>query len=183
MIRPLVIGFFGAILSIGIATYFHLKAYEEPSVYYDTRPSLFLVYAELRGDYVQTSNKILEVEQLVLSKNHSCDATFGLFFDDPDLVATQDLKSWVGCVYYSMNDLPPLIENLKVTTITEQANILSADFAGSPALGPRKVYPKAKKMLGNSTLFPALEIYIYDNNKELKTKYYFLLEQSTVESL
>lgn len=183
MIRSLVIGFLGAIILIGAATYFHLKAYKEPSIYYDSQPPLTLVFIEIRGDYVQTSIKIGEVENLVKTANFKCDATFGLFFDDPELVATQDLKSWMGCIYQDGEQIPEGIETLTIKKLEANKDILAADFEGSPALGPRKVYPKAKKMLGNSiSLFPALEIYTYKNN-ELRTKYYFLSEQSIVVSL
>jgi AraC family transcriptional regulator len=178
MIKPIVIGFFAAVIFVIVATYLHLKAYKEPNIYYDSISNLQLIYIEVRGDYAQTSAKLTEVEDALAKQQIICESTFGLFFDDPEQVATQDLKSWVGCAFHKTIDIPT---NYAMHYIKEEGNILSADFEGSPALGPAKVYPKAKKMLGSQlSLFPALEIYSYSKPKELKTKYYFALSQVTV---
>lgn len=179
MIKSLVIGFVSAIVIVITSTYFYLKAYKEPSIYYDTLPAYHIVYKENRGVYVQTSQTIISIEETLKKQSLICESTFGLFFDDPDVVVEQDLKSWAGCIFKDKPNINSLPEDVKLLTIQTQTDVLSADFDGSPALGPIKVYPKAKKMLGSNSLFPALEIYSYQKDNSLKTKYYFSIEQFT----
>lgn len=176
MTRSIVIGFLAAILFVGISTYINLKAYKEAKIYYDVMPGYTLIYTNITGDYVQTSLKLKEVEDLLEKENIPCQETFGLFLDDPNIVVVQDLKSKVGCIYKEDSKIINKIDGLETLYIKGQSDLLTADFEGSPALGPRKVYSKAQKMISGNSLFPALEIYNYNQKNELTTKYFFNLK-------
>ncbi len=177
MIRSIVIGFITAILFVGISTYINLKAYKEANIYYDTMPSYTLIYTNVTGDYVQTSTMLKQVEELLKKSNIPCPQTFGLFLDDPNIVVVHDLKSKVGCIYFENPlGLTKIPDGLEKRNIKSEDNQLSADFEGSPALGPRKVYAKAQTFVSDNSLFPALEIYSYNQKNELTTKYFFNLK-------
>ncbi|MCB0347756.1 MAG: hypothetical protein KDD37_02930 [Bdellovibrionales bacterium] len=177
MVRSIVIGFFAALLFVGISTYVKLGAYKEAQVYYDKMPSYKLIYLDLSGDYSQTSLKLNEVETLLKTVNIPCPHTFGLFLDDPNVVVTQDMKAKVGCIYNDTSkQFEGLPKELQMTIISGSNDKLSASFEGSPALGPKKVYVKAQKIKGQESLFPALEIYSFNSKKELTTKYFFSVD-------
>lgn len=124
------------------------------------------------GAYHEINDTLVALEKWAEEKKISCNETFGLFYDNPDVVESARLRADVGCVLpaESLESLKQINlaeekilkkDSLKHLTLTA-SKILLASFAGSPWLGPYKVYGEAHNKLsqaGTSSQFPVLEIY------------------------
>lgn len=137
------------------------------------RGEIHCIYMEHIGPYHKILDSLEKVEAWAKSKNIDCSKSFGHFLDDPDVVEHERLKSHVGCIVDKVyTDLP---ENFKFKTIPAQGYFV-AEFLGSPAIGPMKVYRKAKKEFYARQLSPpedVIEVYDRIDDKTMKTIYLF----------
>ncbi|MFN8944811.1 MAG: hypothetical protein ACK5WZ_09315 [Pseudobdellovibrionaceae bacterium] len=141
------------------------------------------------GAYHEINSVLVDLETWAASKKINCRQTFGLFYDDPDLVEESRLRADVGCVIVpeELNEISkhtsdPELKKYKARRLilkTDSSQILTAVFSGSPWLGPLKVYSGARKRfheLQTDFQFPVLETYnIADKNPH--THYIFFLKQ------
>lgn len=100
-------------------------------------------------------HKILDslekVEAWAKDAKVDCSKSFGHFLDDPEVVEHERLRSHVGCIVdQNKTDLP---ENFKMKTLPAGKYVV-ADFMGSPAIGPMKVYKKARQYFFDKGLTP-----------------------------
>jgi AraC family transcriptional regulator len=148
------------------------------------------------GAYHKIATVITDVEIWARANGEPCKITFGQYFDNPEQVDEDRLKSRGGCVLSS----PESIENLKkrinegtesgadgesksglkIDTI-EIPDALIAEFDGAPSLGPIKVYPKVFEMMKQLDLQssgPVLELYEVTDVNAGRTRYIFPVETS-----
>lgn len=136
------------------------------------------------GSYHEISPIITEVESWARLQGLDCTLTFGHYYDDPNIVENLRLRSRGGCMLtaeeWAKSEVLELPEGY-VKEIIPSADFFIAQFAGSPWIGPYKVYGKAEEKLysGGSdgstqrmTIFPVLEAYATDG-KTIQTTYYF----------
>ncbi|MEY4616876.1 MAG: hypothetical protein RJB66_1836 [Pseudomonadota bacterium] len=132
-----------------------------------------LVYKKHMGAYHKIVPTIEDVERFVRSKGEPCKISFGEFLDDPKKVEQDRLRANVGClVDYPMENLPEDFEQKNV----EKQLFIHAQFEGSPAIGPYKVYMKVFSVMEQKGLEPngsVFEFYEVLPNQKMKTDYYF----------
>lgn len=138
-------------------------------------PEMHLVYAEHIGPYHKILDTLEQVEAWAKNNKVDCTKSFGHFLDDPDIVEHERLRSHVGCVVdQTMQNLP---ENFKTKSLPA-GKYLVAEFMGSPAIGPMKVYKKARQQFTDKGLTApedAIEIYHRLDENTMKTIYLFRL--------
>ncbi|MBL7555207.1 MAG: GyrI-like domain-containing protein [Bdellovibrionaceae bacterium] len=138
-------------------------------------PEMHLVYLEHVGPYHKILDSLEKVEAWAKTANVDCSKSFGHFLDDPEVVEHERLRSDVGCIIDQIkNDLP---DGFKTKTIPA-AKYFVAESMGSPAIGPMKVYPKARQQFTQRNLTPpedVLEIYHRIDENTMKTLYLFRL--------
>ena len=147
------------------------------SVSFQTSPDNVTTRYELlavskNGAYHEINDTLIALEKWAAEKQINCNETFGLFYDNPDVVEQQRLRADVGCVIPTedvakLNEINLSTEkilekdSLKRLTVTS-SKVLIANFSGSPWLGPYKVYGQAQQRfhdMGAAFQFPVLEIY------------------------
>lgn len=134
------------------------------------------VYLEHIGPYHKILDSLEKVEDWAQKNNIDCSKSFGHFLDDPDIVEHERLKSHVGCVVASNPGHLPTDFKFK---IIPNSKYFVADFLGSPAIGPMKVYKKAQQEFYDRKLTPPqdiIEIYQRLGEKTMKTSYLFRIQ-------
>ncbi len=146
------------------------------------------------GAYHEINETLLELEKWAAEKNFNCNDTFGLYYDNPDVVEPARLRADVGCVIRSedftrinamnLTEEKILKKDLLKRMTLSASQILTARFGGSPWIGPYKVYSKAQKKfyeMGATFQFPVLEIY---KTKEAvpHTEYLFFLKAPEIRT-
>ncbi len=132
-----------------------------------------LVYKKHVGAYHKIVPVIEDVERWVKSQNEPCKLSFGEYFDDPKSVEQERLRSNGGCIVSTpMAQLAPDIEQKDLA----KQFFIRAQFDGSPAIGPYKVYLKANDLMAEKGLIPngpVYEVYEILPDQKMKTVYYF----------
>lgn len=166
------LGFFVAMILSFVVTGIYLGYYKGVDVKIESPQELALLGIESKGPYHLINEKIEKVETWAKENSINCPQSFGVFYDNPEKVEPEELKSFVGCVLdeKTQSELP---ESFSQKTI-QPKKAYTAVFEGSPALGPLKVYPEAKDWFEKNKLqFPySLEIYTLRDGS-FKTKYIF----------
>ncbi|MES3038882.1 MAG: GyrI-like domain-containing protein [Bdellovibrionota bacterium] len=159
----------------GIGAFFLIKlgAFRNVNFEVKTAGPFNVIYQEHIGPYHKIGPLVQEAQKFAASLNIPCQG-FGEFLDDPSKVEHIRLRSNAGCVLQSEPTVG-LPVTLKQKTIPAR-QFLTAEFDGTPAFGPIKVYGdvgdylyKNKLQLDGATL----EIYQDLPDGLVKTKYYF----------
>lgn len=125
------------------------------------------------GPYHKIISDLEDVENWAKSAKVNCAETFAEFFDDPNIVEQERMKSEVGCL---IERAPDKIPAEFKTRIIARRKYIVAKYHGSPALGPYKVYNKIddeKKANHLESNGSPLEIYKVLSPSELETTYLF----------
>lgn len=136
-------------------------------------PEYHVVYKSHTGAYHEISRTIEEVEKWLASFKVGCRKSFGQFLDDPSVTEEDRLRSHVGCLVKERHEDSDLAIHYKVI---KPQKYLRALFSGSPAIGPMKVYPKAKEFMTVNELEadgPVMEIYTIHSADKMTTEYLF----------
>lgn len=154
----------------------------------DQRGPYTLIYKDYQGPYHKIVSTIEEVEKWVKQNGLSCRLSFGHYLDNPEIVEEGRLRAKGGCLIDPMNPKEmetyeqlkaKLPENLKAEVFPEVKSVVAL-FAGSPGIGPLKVYPKARSYIEKGRLNPkgdVLEIYEIFDNKSMQTTYVWPLAE------
>lgn len=144
------------------------------------RPAMHLLYKEFVGPYDKVLPTLQEVEKWAHENKIPCSLTFGEYLEDPNLVEMERLHSNVGCLmdlaWTSNLKLP---EGFQVKEVPMRKYVIG-DFAGSPALGPYKVYGKAQDFILEKNLEPigpVIEVYEVSADQKLRTIYLFPVKE------
>tara|TARA_B110001454_G_scaffold219202_1_gene252072 strand:+ start:171717 stop:172250 length:534 start_codon:yes stop_codon:yes gene_type:complete len=138
-------------------------------------PEMHLVYLEHVGPYHKILDALEKVEAWAKQNHVDCSKSFGHFLDDPEVVEHERLRSDVGCVVDQVK--PDLPENFKTKTLPAGKYVV-AEFLGSPAIGPMKVYKKARQHFIEKGLTPpedVIEVYHRIDEQTMTTSYLFRL--------
>jgi effector-binding domain-containing protein len=139
-----------------------------------------LLYKEHTGAYHKIVPTIEEVEHWAQAHHIDCTKSFGYYLDNPDVVEEGRLRSWGGCLLANpqQDSLSSLPDGFKEQDLPEQKYV-TAVFAGSPAIGPQKVYPAVREYMEKRRLNPkgpVLEQYVIHSQTSMTTTYYFPLQ-------
>jgi len=129
------------------------------------------VYLEHKGAYSKIVSKIDETAKYLEENKISRLESFGEYFDDPQKVKTEDLRSNAGFI---VEKLPKVKPPLMMKTFAKKSYV-TASFTGHPMIGVMVVYPKAMKWLGANSYDisgPVIELYNL-NGKKITTTYLF----------
>lgn len=148
--------------------------FKEVSITEQDYPEILMVYQDHIGPYHKILDTLTRIEDWAKSQNIDCSKSFGHFLDDPDVVEHERLRSRVGCVVdHPIEELPADFK----FTIIPGGRYFIAEFSGSPAIGPMKVYRKARQKFVERNLNPPEDVIeIYDVNptdKSMKTHFLF----------
>ncbi|MGE0762212.1 MAG: GyrI-like domain-containing protein [Bdellovibrionales bacterium] len=166
---PVFLGFF----ILGAYLYYYLGGYKPVLVELVERPEVQVISRSHRGAYHQINNVIVQVEEWAKSKQVPCSRTFGEYLDDPRQVDEGRLRSKAGCVLEQPLDPATLPPEISASTLSA-GRYVRAEFTGSPAIGPWKVYPKLTEFAEQHKLKPStssIEIYTLTADGKMLTEY------------
>lgn len=173
MIRGMLLAFAVGVLGLATYLYFHLGVREPVLVQIIDKPDAVLIYKDHVGEYYKISNVIREVESWAQAHNLDCSQSFGEYFDDPAVVEPERLRSRGGCVVSATES----IDSVDLTGVKSETwlggRFIQAEFSGSPAIAPFKVYPRLQEFAEAQFLkaeFRCIEIYRFINGK-MQTTY------------
>ncbi|NUM59626.1 MAG: GyrI-like domain-containing protein [Bdellovibrionaceae bacterium] len=172
--------FLGIIISLIIISFWALISlgfFKEVTIKEATYPELNLIFKEHIGPYHKILPTLEEVEKWAEQNKLDCKKSFAHFLDDPGIKEHSRLKSHVGCWIEEAKNLP-LPDPLQRKILPGQKYIV-AEFLGSPAIGPFKVYGTAKEYFVEhkwSMQEDVIEIYERYDQDKLKTYYLFKIK-------
>jgi len=174
MIKWLLGTLLGVILGVAGYFYWYLGGWKTVTITESKMGPYYLIYKEHVGAYHKIAPVITEVEEWAKSQKIPCQKTFGEYFDDPQSVEEGRLKSRGGCI---MTEKPnaQLPQNMNTHEIPEKDYVV-ANFEGSPAIGPMKVYPKVMKhfeAMQKKINGSVIEIYEVHSQTAMTTTYLF----------
>ncbi|MFH1731427.1 MAG: GyrI-like domain-containing protein [Planctomycetota bacterium] len=147
----------GLIVFIAVAAYF-LGAFNSVELAREDLGPYRIVCLPHTGPYPGVAKKILEVRKLLKDAEDQLGVPCGLYYDNPDKVAKEKLRSKGGHIL--KGDLtveePLLIEHVP------RRDVLAARLEAHPSLAPIKIYPKMARWMETNNVEaagPALELY------------------------
>lgn len=152
---------------------FSLGFFKKVSIVESDYPEIKLIFKDHVGPYHKIIDAIEPVEKWAQENKIPCDKSFGQYLDDPEIVDHDRLKSRGGCIVSEVpNTLP---EGFQSLVVPAQKYVL-AEFLGSPAIGPYKVYNHIAAYFNErhwERELAVLEIYERYNKDQIKTIYLF----------
>ena len=176
----------GVVISlVGLVTYVfvYTKAFLSPELTGVQLESVYLLYTEHLGAYHRIDPKLREAEKLAIELGLSCRQTFGYFLDNPQYEEEDRLRAEVGC--WLSGKLPEVVTVPEPFRFEERPGgaFLKVIWQGSPAIGPIKVYPAARKWFAEQRLqIPSTnyEVYEMTSDGKMQTTYYFQVVNSNI---
>jgi AraC family transcriptional regulator len=133
-----------------------------------------VIYKLHVGAYHQIVPTIEEVEKWAKAHGEPCTMSFGEYYNNPDKVAEDRLRSNGGCVVEKSWDTG-LPDGFAYREIPVHVYVV-ATFDGAPSIGPIKVYPKVgefKESHGYDQPGPTYEFYEIRPGNQVRTTYMF----------
>lgn len=138
-----------------------------------------LVGLEFKGPYAQAGSYINEVEEKLERYEISSALSFGIYYDDPKKVKSQDCRSFVG-VILEEKDVKKIPEfssaGFKIDSVPLKRS-LQSEFpiknTFSYMIGPWKVYPKLNSYIKERNYNADLMMEVYDRRNR---KIMFLIQ-------
>lgn len=164
---------FSLVLLLIIYLVVHLGVFKPVTIEMGEYGPYKVIYKNHLGAYHKIVPVLDEVETWVKSQNEACGITFGEFLDNPKSVEQERLRSHAGCV---VENFPPSLPADFQQKSIEKQFFIKATFAGSPAIGPYKVYMKIEELMKEKGLLPngpVYEFYEIHPDQSMKTTYYF----------
>ncbi|MFW5757921.1 MAG: GyrI-like domain-containing protein [Bacteroidota bacterium] len=138
-----------------------------------------LVYQSLKGDYSQTAMVTDEIYEILLSDyDIETFKGFGIYYDNPAEVTTEELRSDVGCILPEEHaDKKPMLESEFKVETAPYGDFVVTEFPYRGQLsfmvGVMKVYPAMTRFIQQKGLnpnTPVMEIYDIPNKKIIYRK-------------
>ena len=131
-----------------------------------------LIYSKWVGDY-KVTGAVMNKVTVELKENHNikCAQSFGLYYDNPNTVPTEKLRSLGGCVVKGKTaaELAKLNLEYPVYEFPETKSVVTEfPFKGAPSIifGVIKVYPKLAEYLQTHRIAPSPIMELYDDANE-----------------
>lgn len=177
-----VLSFLFVVISILTIMYFRLGLHKDPIKVGPVTKQFNFLYKTHVGPYHEVSETLFEVEAFAKTLDIDCSVTFGQYLDDPEVIDPDRLRSNVGCVIDNPTKYINADESgIFKVKILKPRKYFQINFDGSPAIGPMKVYPLAKKILpprDSKENQAVIEVYhIKDGGASIVTEYFFLLNK------
>lgn len=186
--KPIILSFFAAIVLFIAAELYFSGAFKPVEIEVQTKGPYAILFKDHIGAYDKIVSTIEEVETWAKQNNLPCTLTFGEYLDDPHAVEQERLRSRGGCITSDVDSknlathsplAGPLPSDFNRTVI-EPKKYVVATFAGSPRIGPLKVYPKVNEYIAAHKLKQVggtIEVYdIQPDNAAMTTTYLFPIE-------
>jgi len=129
--------------------------------------SMVVAYKSARGPYKGAGEIFTDICSIIMNRDH-----IGIYYDDPDAVAGNDLRYAVGAILATGSEEPDPVEleavtkeGYKIAHFPKPNYVVLAEFPFTNTLsiymGIFRVYPKLKEYIATHGLcaYPALEIY------------------------
>ncbi len=163
----------GVILMLAAGFLFYMGFFTSIKFKEQQMGEYILVYKSLTGDYKNSATAMDEIYHY-LKDEYNIETTkgFGIYYDDPEKVAVEKLRSDAGCIiepgdYKKMDDIKRIYQ---VKNFPQQ-KCLVAEFPYrnklSIAFGVMKVYPTLEKEIKKNEykVAPIMEMYEGQENK------------------
>lgn len=157
-----------------LALMFRLGSFKPVEITEVNRPAMKVVYKAHVGAYHKIVPVIEEVEKWVKANGESCELSFGEYYDDPDEIAEDRLRSNGGCIVPE-KPAKSLPDGFKYREVPAHFFVV-AEFEGAPSIGPIKVYPRAERYIREhkfGQFGPIFEVYKLLPNEQVHTTYLF----------
>lgn len=147
-------GIISLVIKLGVFKSVNVQTFDSPPI--------LMLFKTHTGPYHKITPVLEEVEAFAKTQGLNCQS-FGEYFDDPRVVEEIRLKSHGGCIVDSNAiEIKSLPEGFR-QELRPATKYIKAEFDGSPAISPYKVYPKIQDFAFQSrlTLTPSIiEIYL-----------------------
>jgi DNA gyrase inhibitor GyrI len=147
----LVVGFGMGIFIIGMFFAARMGAFRSVEMHREQRPTVRIVCLPHSGPYNQIGEKINEVKKLLEKHKDALGRPCAIYYDDPDRVPDEKLRSKGGYILKQDVELPP---ELEVVVLAER-DVLVARFKGHVALAAAKIYPSMSRWMADEKVKPA----------------------------
>ncbi len=135
----------------------------------------YLVGVARQGDYKDTQKIQDSLLRELLKLKMECFETFGIFYDNPQIIAPQLCQSFVGCVINSDDTL--IINELRTKSfMVEKQDLKTRIVAEFPYrnkmsvyAGVFKVYPKLLEFAKNKNYYAAPIMEVYNSKNQIIT--------------
>ncbi|MES2855436.1 MAG: GyrI-like domain-containing protein [Bdellovibrionota bacterium] len=173
--KKLIFLVFASVVALLAVLYFKLGADKPVSIALEERGPYSVIFKPHLGAYYKIVPTIEEIEKWAKANGIGCKLTFGEYFDDPEKVDEDRLRSRAGCI---LETAPPMVmpKDYSVGSIP-MGRFAVAIFEGAPSLGPVKVYPQVFEFLDEQKLSHSgsiIEIYEILPENKVRTTYLFL---------
>lgn len=132
--------------------------------------TMYLVGLNHKGDYSKAGEISNRVFEYLKEKNVESTLGFGIYYDNPRDVKTEELRSFIGCVIAAEDSAKVSFENMRAELYPAKKHViinfpLKNELTYS--IGPIKVYPQLNKYIQekNYKTGAAIEIYDVPNKK------------------
>ena len=172
--KNIFLGVITLIIVVAVWASINLGVFRKVKILDQTYPEMFLVYKEHIGPYHKILSTLESVEKWAIENKLDCSKTFGHYMDDPEIKEHDRLRSHVGC-WLPTKFEGTLPEGFLSKTLPKQEYVV-AEFLGSPAIGPFKVYGEVKDYFNTNKFQRAedvIEIYERYDIDQIKTYYLF----------
>ncbi len=147
----------------GLSAYF--GAFYTVKVKEELKGPYYMVYKYHQGDYSKVGPVMDEIyNDLKNNKNLFTSKGFGLYYDNPEKVKTEDLRSVVGCIV-PLAKLEGLEGDYKIAELPQSKAVVSTF--------PYKAMPSF--IFGVIKVYPVLSKYITDNVPKVESKKEFAI--------
>lgn len=173
MIRAVVLGIFTGLIILAGYVVYYTGFYKEVRIEVGEAGPFLILTQDHYGPYHLIVPKIEAVEKWVKAQGKDCSRSLGQYFDHPDEVEQERLRSRGGCIVDARIDQTPV--DMKYDEIPRQKYVIAV-FEGAPGVGPLRVYPKVAEFIETKNLqgLPGvIEVYTVLSPTEVTTTYYF----------
>jgi AraC family transcriptional regulator len=174
MLRYIVFLVFSSLVVFGITIYFRLGGHKPVEIQIQKFAPLTVIGLRHTGAYHKINDVIVKAESSLVSAGFICNPAVGVYYDDPNLVEENRLRSFGGCAFLSPQTVPK-IDGFEVLEFPE-TEVAKAEFTGAPSIGPLKVYPAVDDFLSENRLAkrsPVIELYYAEGQTAGRTVYLF----------
>lgn len=162
---------FGVLIVLFIGTYAYFGGFKTINIYTENQGGEIIVYENVIGDYKNTAKYTDRIYSELLNDQVETTKGVGIFYDNPQIVDKEKLRSDVGCILDNPDDstIVRLSAKYQLKTLPE-GNSIIAEFPIKGSLsfiiGVIKVYPALMKYSKENDLMESPVTEIYDMTKQ-----------------
>ncbi|MFZ4648098.1 MAG: hypothetical protein ACOYMB_00495 [Patescibacteria group bacterium] len=170
--KKIILIILGSFLLLVFAAAFYYGLFSSENIVEKSVGGETLIYQERIGDY-NKSNLTMDVVSAELKNNFGieCSIGFGVYYDNPQQVTTEKLRSEVGCIL--PKEASERLDEIQASSVVKVRRnpVVKSVISEFPyrnkisyVLGVLKIYPLLTKYLKEHNYQPAPSMEIYDLN-------------------